>query len=118
MSDTLNTLNDALAGFGISLSEKTRLTFGAPVLKALADIPQGGKVFVACKGGDSLLALPGKLNDEARKVVRVIDATETDYAKVRPHVANFAKSRKVRVTIATMKNADSEAVGFTVTKSK
>jgi len=55
MSDTFTTLNDALAGFGITLTERTRLAFGAPVMKALADVGTGGKVFVATSGGQSLL---------------------------------------------------------------
>lgn len=118
MTDTLNTLDVALAGFGIALIERTRLTFGAPVLKALKDMPQGGKVFVACKGGETLLNLPAKLNEDTRKVVSVIDATEHDYSKVRPHVANFAKSRKVKVAVATMKDTEGNAIAFSVTRTK
>lgn len=118
MTDAIVNLNDALAGFGIALIERTRLTFGAPVLKALKEMPQGGKVFVACKGGDTLLNLPSKLNEETRKVVTVVNAIEHDYAKVRPHVANFAKSRKVKVAVATLKDTEGNAIAFSVTRTK
>lgn len=119
MTDTMNTLSDALAGFGISLIERTRLTFGAPTLKMLKEVPVGtGKVFVVCKGGESLLSLTDKISDDAKKSVRIVNASDTEYSKVRPHVANFAKSRKVAVTISTMKNADGDAVAFSIARTK
>jgi hypothetical protein len=116
MSDTFNTLSDALASFGVSLVERTRLTFGAPVLKALSEVPATGKVLVACKGGEKILSLPASLSAEAAKVVRVIDATDTEYAKVRPHVNTFAKGRKVPVTIGMIRDADDNPIAFSVTR--
>lgn len=116
MSGTFDNLSEVLAGFGVTLVERTRLTFGAPVLKALSEVPAGGKVFVACENGGKVLTIADKLSDEARKSARFIDATSTDYAKVRPHVANFAKSRKVPVTIATIRDADENPIAFTVTR--
>lgn len=114
--DAFEGLSEVLAGFGISLVERTRLTFGAPVLKSLSELPANGKVFVACKGGATVLTIDGKLSDDARKVARFIDATTIDYSKVRPHVANYCKSRKSPVTIGTIRNADDEPIAFTVTR--
>lgn len=116
MASAFDTLSETLAGFGLTLSERTALAFGAPVLKALSEIGTGGKVFVACKDGASILTLAPKLSEEASKVARFIDATDVDYSKVRPHVVNYAKGRKIPVTTNTIKNADSEIIGFTVSK--
>ena len=85
--DTFDNLSEALAGFGLTLSERTRLTFGAPVLAALKQVEAGkGKVFVACSQGANIMQLEAKLSEDARKVARFIDATEYSYAQVRPHV--------------------------------
>jgi len=116
MSDSFNTLTDALSSFGVTLVERTRLTFGAPVLKALSEVPATGKVLVACKGGEKILSLPASLSDEAKKSVRVVDATSAEYAKVRPHVNTFAKGRKVPVTIGMIRDADDNPIAFSVTR--
>lgn len=121
MSDALTTLSDALAGFGITLQEKTRLAFGAPVAKALANVPVGGKVFVWCSGSsDTHLALVDGIVEttpDLAPFVASIDATDTDYSKVRPHVSTFLKTRKASFALSSpVKNDDGANVGFAVTR--
>jgi hypothetical protein len=111
-----DSLTEVLAGFGLTLSDRTALAFGAPTAKALSEVGDGGKVFVACKGGASILALAPKLSDDARKVARFIDATENEYGKVRPHVNTFLKGRKVSAVLNMIRDADENPIGFTVTR--
>lgn len=113
----LENIASMLAEAGMSLSEKTRLAFGAPVLKALSEA-NVSKVFVAVSKDSKVMDLQAKLSDDARKTVRFVDAREYEYAPVRAHIVNFAKSRKVKLATATIKDADDNVVGFTVAKTK
>ena len=108
--DTFDSFEAMLEGFGASLIERTRLTFGADVLKASADVkPQNGRVLIATDQRASDMF--GKLNPDASKRVRLVSAVGTDPSKVRAHVANYAKSRKVRLVLNPIKQGD-DVIGY------
>jgi len=113
-----DTLAEMLAGFGHTLEARTRLSFGKDVASALAGIKTGGYVIVCTEGTTD--ADVAKYNDMVTKhtdMVAVIDARTHGYGKVRPNVATYLKSRKVKATVTPpRKDADMNAIGFLVRK--
>jgi hypothetical protein len=117
----LDSLTEAMQGFGITISERTRLAFGRKVATALASVAQGGKVFVWTKGAtDGQLLMEASIieeNADLAAYLATIDASDTEYTKVRPHVTTYLKTRKVAFAVSTpLKNEDEENVGFVITR--
>jgi hypothetical protein len=114
MSDTFAALATSLAGFGIDLHEKVKLTFAPLVLKALSTVPKdSGRVVVLCNGTPEAVSKRfANLSDDERKVIAVVTCN-ADYAKVRPHVLAPFRTRKIPhgITLA-MKDSEGNAYGF------
>jgi len=110
-------LVSSLAEFGVTLEEKTTLTFAPLVLKALATLPKGGRVVVLCAGTPAKVAERfGNLTADEAKQLHVVTC-DAKYSKVRPHVLAPIKAKNIAhgVTLA-MKDADKNAYGFSIVK--
>jgi hypothetical protein len=125
MDATMQALTDAMQGFGITITERTRLTFGRKVATALASVEQGGKVFVWTQGAtDANLLTEASIVDAGTEAgndlapyVATVDATDAEYLKVRPHVTTYLKTRKVAYAVSTpVKDDDDRNVGFVITR--
>jgi hypothetical protein len=118
--DGFATLALALAGIGHSLEPRTRLAFGKNAASALAGIVTGGYVVVMCEGttnadADKYAAL---IAASPKNMVALIDARTASYARVRPNVSTFVKSRKLNAAITPpVKNADGDAYAFLIRKN-
>lgn len=130
MSDAFTTLSDALATVGVSLIERTRLTFGAPVLAMLVALESAlreseqdttrGRVYVATDAAG--IAAYRKLAENIEGLdtfVKLFDATGvpagTSHSQVKSHVVNYAKSRKIQYQTNPVKSGD-DIVGFSLSR--
>jgi hypothetical protein len=117
--DGFSAVAEVLAGFGFNLEARTRLTFGTQVAATLKDIKTGGAVVVFVKGAsdEDVANMNAAINTAPSGTLALVDARTHDYAKVRPNVATYLKSRKISATVCPpRRNAEDTVTGFLVRK--
>lgn len=117
-TDTPNTpdvpasFEDLLAQYGYTAEPPTRLSIARDVLNTFRDATVARVIVAGAESEDSdpFLALASK--SAGTVVLRYSDVPAS---KIAPHVASFAKSRKLAWNVAPLKSADG-LIGRTITR--